>query len=214
MAGGPWVCLFSAQGSDGCCPSIWPCHGSVGPPSALWRWRPMVSHWVSLSEAPLSVTVVSCGSVAVLAVGHLHGSAPVWVLRWCCLRWLRCASQLLRRAASLWGTGSCPSLPSAQVRPRGLWAVQGQCVGGPSGSHPPCLPTLPGYHYICLRNEANQPLCLPALLIYTEASDYIPDDHQGELPGRPGRVGARAPPGPGDDRAGSPWLRVGSVVPL
>ncbi|CAK7308461.1 1-phosphatidylinositol 4,5-bisphosphate phosphodiesterase beta-3 [Vulpes lagopus] len=35
-----------------------------------------------------------------------------------------------------------------------------------------------GYHYICLRNEANQPLCLPALLIYTEASDYIPDDHQ------------------------------------
>lgn len=71
-----------------------------------------------------------------------------------------------------------------------------------------------GYHYICLRNEANQPLCLPALLIYTEASDYIPDDHQGELPGRPGRVGARAPPGPGDDRAGSPWLRVGSVVPL
>ncbi|MBV98978.1 1-phosphatidylinositol 4,5-bisphosphate phosphodiesterase beta-3, partial [Eschrichtius robustus] len=34
------------------------------------------------------------------------------------------------------------------------------------------------YHYICLRNEANQPLCLPALLIYTEASDYIPDDHQ------------------------------------
>ncbi|XP_033271338.1 1-phosphatidylinositol 4,5-bisphosphate phosphodiesterase beta-3 isoform X2 [Orcinus orca] len=35
-----------------------------------------------------------------------------------------------------------------------------------------------GYHYICLRNEANQPLCLPALLVYTEASDYIPDDHQ------------------------------------
>uniref|UniRef100_A0A8C2QZ05 Phosphoinositide phospholipase C n=1 Tax=Capra hircus TaxID=9925 RepID=A0A8C2QZ05_CAPHI len=38
-----------------------------------------------------------------------------------------------------------------------------------------------GYHYICLRNEANQPLCLPALLIYTEASDYIPDDHQEAL---------------------------------
>ncbi|XP_076971970.1 1-phosphatidylinositol 4,5-bisphosphate phosphodiesterase beta-3 [Tamandua tetradactyla] len=35
-----------------------------------------------------------------------------------------------------------------------------------------------GYHYVCLRNEANQPLCLPALLIYTDASDYIPDDHQ------------------------------------
>ncbi|KAM4018095.1 1-phosphatidylinositol 4,5-bisphosphate phosphodiesterase beta-3 [Anomaloglossus baeobatrachus] len=36
----------------------------------------------------------------------------------------------------------------------------------------------PGYHYICLRNEINQPLCLPALLVYTEANDYIPDDHQ------------------------------------
>nr|XP_056708762.1 1-phosphatidylinositol 4,5-bisphosphate phosphodiesterase beta-3 [Euleptes europaea] len=35
-----------------------------------------------------------------------------------------------------------------------------------------------GYHYICLRNESNQPLCLPALLVYTEAYDYIPDDHQ------------------------------------
>ncbi|XP_053576046.1 1-phosphatidylinositol 4,5-bisphosphate phosphodiesterase beta-3 [Bombina bombina] len=36
----------------------------------------------------------------------------------------------------------------------------------------------PGYHYICLRNDINQPLCLPALLVYTEANDYIPDDHQ------------------------------------
>ena len=56
---------------------------------------------------------------------------------------------------------------------------------------------LSGYHYICLRNEANQPLCLPALLIYTEASDYIPDDHQGELWGRQAAWGTRAPPGSG-----------------
>ncbi|XP_058015926.1 1-phosphatidylinositol 4,5-bisphosphate phosphodiesterase beta-3 [Ahaetulla prasina] len=35
-----------------------------------------------------------------------------------------------------------------------------------------------GYHYICLRSESNHPLCLPALLVYTEACDYIPDDHQ------------------------------------
>ncbi|XP_015272294.1 PREDICTED: 1-phosphatidylinositol 4,5-bisphosphate phosphodiesterase beta-3 [Gekko japonicus] len=35
-----------------------------------------------------------------------------------------------------------------------------------------------GYHYICLRSESNQLLCLPALLVYTEAYDYIPDDHQ------------------------------------
>ncbi|GAB0201986.1 1-phosphatidylinositol 4,5-bisphosphate phosphodiesterase beta-1 [Grus japonensis] len=26
-----------------------------------------------------------------------------------------------------------------------------------------------GYHYVCLRNESNQPLCLPALLLHTEA---------------------------------------------
>ncbi|KAK1154946.1 1-phosphatidylinositol 4,5-bisphosphate phosphodiesterase beta-3-like [Acipenser oxyrinchus oxyrinchus] len=36
----------------------------------------------------------------------------------------------------------------------------------------------PGYHYICLKNELNQPLILPTLLVYTEAKDYIPDEHQ------------------------------------
>ncbi|XP_074915604.1 1-phosphatidylinositol 4,5-bisphosphate phosphodiesterase beta-3 isoform X3 [Buteo buteo] len=35
-----------------------------------------------------------------------------------------------------------------------------------------------GYHYVCLRNESNQPLCLPALLLHTEACDYVPDGHQ------------------------------------
>lgn len=125
--------------------------------------------------------VVSCGSVDTVAVGQLHSSAPVWALRWCYPRWLRCASRPLRKAASLWGIGFCPSLLSAQVRPSGLWQAQGQCVGGPSRAQPPCSLVPTGYHYICLRNEANQPLCLPALLIYTEASDYIPDDHQGEL---------------------------------
>uniref|UniRef100_A0A9L0K380 Phosphoinositide phospholipase C n=1 Tax=Equus asinus TaxID=9793 RepID=A0A9L0K380_EQUAS len=61
-----------------------------------------------------------------------------------------------------------------------------------------------GYHYICLRNEANQPLCLPALLIYTEASDYIPDDHQGAL----GAAGAgRAWQGGGEDTTKA-WERL------
>lgn len=127
---------------------------------------------------------------------------PVWALRWCCPRWLRCASRPLRKGASSWGTGSCLSPPSAQVRPSGLWALRGaRCAG--TCAQPPCPPALPGYHYICLRNEANQPLCLPALLIYTEASDYIPDDHQGEPQGgccgagQAGRVGTRTPPGPG-----------------
>ncbi|KAK6291722.1 hypothetical protein J4Q44_G00375070 [Coregonus suidteri] len=36
----------------------------------------------------------------------------------------------------------------------------------------------PGYHYISLKNEMNQPLMLPSLLVYTEAQDYIPNEHQ------------------------------------
>nr|XP_046236301.1 1-phosphatidylinositol 4,5-bisphosphate phosphodiesterase beta-3 [Scatophagus argus] len=36
----------------------------------------------------------------------------------------------------------------------------------------------PGYHYINLRNELNQLLLLPSLLVYTEAQDYIPNEHQ------------------------------------
>ncbi|KAM4536564.1 1-phosphatidylinositol 4,5-bisphosphate phosphodiesterase beta-3 [Odontesthes bonariensis] len=36
----------------------------------------------------------------------------------------------------------------------------------------------PGYHYINLKNELNQPLMLPSLLVYIEAQDYIPNEHQ------------------------------------
>uniref|UniRef100_A0A6Q2WXE7 Phosphoinositide phospholipase C n=1 Tax=Esox lucius TaxID=8010 RepID=A0A6Q2WXE7_ESOLU len=36
----------------------------------------------------------------------------------------------------------------------------------------------PGYHYISLKNELNQPLMLPSLLVFTEAQDYIPNEHQ------------------------------------
>ncbi|KAI1898711.1 hypothetical protein AGOR_G00075180 [Albula goreensis] len=35
----------------------------------------------------------------------------------------------------------------------------------------------PGYHYINLKNELNQPLMLPSLLVYTEVQDYIPNEH-------------------------------------
>ncbi|XP_059811304.1 1-phosphatidylinositol 4,5-bisphosphate phosphodiesterase beta-3-like [Hypanus sabinus] len=35
----------------------------------------------------------------------------------------------------------------------------------------------PGYRYICLRNEANQPLPLPALFVFTEVKDFVPDTH-------------------------------------
>uniref|UniRef100_A0A3Q3D5E7 Phosphoinositide phospholipase C n=1 Tax=Hippocampus comes TaxID=109280 RepID=A0A3Q3D5E7_HIPCM len=33
----------------------------------------------------------------------------------------------------------------------------------------------PGYHYINLRNEKNQTLTLPALFVYVEVKDYVPD---------------------------------------
>ncbi|KAG2468926.1 PLCB2 phosphodiesterase, partial [Polypterus senegalus] len=36
----------------------------------------------------------------------------------------------------------------------------------------------PGYHYISLKNELNQPLILQTLFVYTEAKDYIPNEHQ------------------------------------
>lgn len=36
----------------------------------------------------------------------------------------------------------------------------------------------PGYHYINLKTELNQPLFMPSLLVYTEAQDYIPNEHQ------------------------------------
>uniref|UniRef100_A0A8D1I884 1-phosphatidylinositol 4,5-bisphosphate phosphodiesterase n=1 Tax=Sus scrofa TaxID=9823 RepID=A0A8D1I884_PIG len=35
----------------------------------------------------------------------------------------------------------------------------------------------PGYHYICLRNERNQPLMLPAVFVYIEVKDYVPDTY-------------------------------------
>ncbi|KAJ8338049.1 hypothetical protein SKAU_G00370150 [Synaphobranchus kaupii] len=36
----------------------------------------------------------------------------------------------------------------------------------------------PGYHYISLKNELNQPLILSSLLVHTEVQDYIPNEHQ------------------------------------
>ncbi|KAM9834695.1 1-phosphatidylinositol 4,5-bisphosphate phosphodiesterase beta-3 [Syngnathus typhle] len=42
----------------------------------------------------------------------------------------------------------------------------------------PVLAIRPGYHYINLKNELNQPLLLASLLVYTEAQDYIPNEHQ------------------------------------
>uniref|UniRef100_A0A4W3HF78 1-phosphatidylinositol 4,5-bisphosphate phosphodiesterase n=1 Tax=Callorhinchus milii TaxID=7868 RepID=A0A4W3HF78_CALMI len=33
----------------------------------------------------------------------------------------------------------------------------------------------PGYRYICMRNEKNQPLMLPSVFVYIEVKDYVPD---------------------------------------
>lgn len=38
-----------------------------------------------------------------------------------------------------------------------------------------------GYHYVSLRNEKNQSLTLPALFVYVEVKDYVPDTFAGEL---------------------------------
>lgn len=38
-----------------------------------------------------------------------------------------------------------------------------------------------GYHYISLRNEKNQALTLPALFVYVEVKDYVPDTFAGKL---------------------------------
>ncbi|KAI4808362.1 hypothetical protein KUCAC02_000426 [Chaenocephalus aceratus] len=51
-------------------------------------------------------------------------------------------------------------------------------------SNPPCVSHKTWtngeyrYHYINLKSELNQPLILPSLLVYTEAQDYIPNEHQ------------------------------------
>lgn len=41
-----------------------------------------------------------------------------------------------------------------------------------------CFPS--GYRYIGLRNEKNQSLILPAVFVYIEVKDYVPDTFAGE----------------------------------
>lgn len=37
-----------------------------------------------------------------------------------------------------------------------------------------------GYRYIGLRNEKNQSLTLPAIFVYIEVKDYVPDTFAGK----------------------------------
>ncbi|NXH44231.1 PLCB2 phosphodiesterase, partial [Dicaeum eximium] len=39
----------------------------------------------------------------------------------------------------------------------------------------PILAMHPGYHHVCLRSESNMPLTMPALFMFLEIKDYVPD---------------------------------------
>ncbi|NWW70684.1 PLCB2 phosphodiesterase, partial [Climacteris rufus] len=39
----------------------------------------------------------------------------------------------------------------------------------------PVIAMHPGYHHVCLRSESNMPLTLPALFVFLEIKDYMPD---------------------------------------
>ncbi|NXY35187.1 PLCB2 phosphodiesterase, partial [Pomatorhinus ruficollis] len=39
----------------------------------------------------------------------------------------------------------------------------------------PIIAMHPGYHHVCLRSESNMPLTLPALFVFLEIKDYVPD---------------------------------------
>lgn len=47
---------------------------------------------------------------------------------------------------------------------------------------------VPGYRYIGLRNEKNQALTLPALFVYVEVKDYVPDTFAGTVVDIPYRI--------------------------
>lgn len=39
-----------------------------------------------------------------------------------------------------------------------------------------------GYHHLCLRSESNMPLTMPALFVFLEMKDYVPDTWAGRRP--------------------------------
>ncbi|NXA57847.1 PLCB2 phosphodiesterase, partial [Mohoua ochrocephala] len=39
----------------------------------------------------------------------------------------------------------------------------------------PIIAIHPGYHHVCLRSESNMPLTMPALFVFLEIKDYVPD---------------------------------------
>lgn len=65
-------------------------------------------------------------------------------------------------------------LPSLACLRIAAYEEGGKCIG-----HRilPVQAIRPGYHYISLRNERNQPLMLPAVFVYIEVKDYVPDTY-------------------------------------
>ncbi|XP_061407592.1 1-phosphatidylinositol 4,5-bisphosphate phosphodiesterase beta-1-like isoform X2 [Lethenteron reissneri] len=61
-----------------------------------------------------------------------------------------------------------PSLASLRI---GVFEEGGKFVG-----HRilPVSAIRPGFHHICLRNESNQPLSLPAIFVFIQVKDYVP----------------------------------------
>ena len=58
----------------------------------------------------------------------------------------------------------------------GLLARSG---GGKGLCSLPALPRPAGYHHLCLRSESNMPLTMPALFVFLEMKDYVPDTWAG-----------------------------------
>ncbi len=45
-----------------------------------------------------------------------------------------------------------------------------------------CLPVVglrPGYRYVCLKNESNQPINMCCLFVHLKTKDYVPEEYEG-----------------------------------
>lgn len=56
----------------------------------------------------------------------------------------------------------------------------GRHAVGAAGAPLTARPAVPlGYHHLCLRSESNMPLTMPALFVFLEMKDYVPDTWAG-----------------------------------
>ena len=45
----------------------------------------------------------------------------------------------------------------------------------------PIIGLKPGFRYVCLKNEANQPLNMCVLFVHIKLHDYVPEEYEGKL---------------------------------